>query len=176
MATPTRTGAPKSTAPKSATPRKPSVARTAAPKSKVDQASDAVTGAATSFVETVKANPVTSAAIVAGVAGAGALLWSKRGQIADQASALGEKASELGGKLAGQASELGGKMADQAADLGGKLGDQASALGEKVSETYAAATGAPAKTQQQIAEEALSLKQTGDPMVAEQSKVGSVSY
>ena len=115
MATPPRPAAPRKTAAtKSAAPRKPSTTRTptAVAKSKVEQASEAVTGAANSFVETVKANPVTSAAIVAGVAGAGALLWSKRGQIADQASALGEKASELGGKLAGQASELGGKIAD----------------------------------------------------------------
>ena len=77
---------------------------------------------------------------------------------------------------------VAGAMDPSAANLcaehckSGQQSDQASALGDKVSEKYAAATGGAAKSQQDMAEEALSLKQSGDPMIAEQSKVGAVSY
>ncbi len=161
MATP-RTSAPRT---RTAAARSSTATRKPAPKSTVEKASDAVTGTASSFIDTVKKSPIASAAIAAGVAGAGALIWANRSQIAEQAGALGEKASDLGGKIG-----------ERASAVGGKLSDQASAFGDKVSEKYAAATGGTAKSQQDIAEEALSLKQSGDPMIAEQSKVGAVSY
>ena len=161
MATP-RTSAPRTrtAAAKSSTPT-----RKSAPKSTVEKASEAVTSSAGSFIDTVRKSPIASAAIAAGVAGAGALIWANRSQIAEQAGALGEKASEIGGKIG-----------ERASAVSGKLSEQASALGDKVSEKYAAVTGSAAKSQQEIAEEALSLKQSGDPMIAEQSKVGAVSY
>ena len=161
MATP-RTSAPRT---RTATAKSSTATRKPAPKSTVEKASEAVSSSAGSFIDTVKKSPIASAAIAAGVAGAGALIWANRSQIAEQAGALGEKASELGGKIS-----------ERASAVGGKLSDQASAFGDKVSEKYAAATGRTAKSQQDIAEEALSLKQSGDPMIAEQSKVGAVSY
>lgn len=162
MVTTTRTSAPRA---RTAAPKSRTSAKRSAPKSNVEKASDAVTGTAASLIDAVKASPIASAVIAAGVAGAGAVIWANRGQIAEQASALGEKASELGSKLG-----------ERASTVGEKLSEQATALGEKVSERYAAATGASAKTQLEIAEDELSLKQSGDPMLAEQSKVGSVSY
>ena len=161
MATP-RTSAPRT---RTVTAKSSTATRKPAPKSTVEKASEAVSSSAGSFIDTVKKSPIASAAIAAGVAGAGALIWANRSQIAEQAGALGEKASELGGKIS-----------ERASAVGGKLSDQASAFGDKVSEKYAAATGGTAKSQQDIAEEALSLKQSGDPMIAEQSKVGAVSY
>ena len=172
MAT-TRTRAPRT---RTAAAKSSTTTRKSAPKSTVEKASEVVTGTASSFIDTIKKSPIASAAIAAGVAGAGALIWANRTQIAEQAGALGEKASELGGKISERASTVGEKLSEQATSIGGKLSDQASALGDKVSEKYAAATGAAAKTQQTIAEEALLLKQSGDPMIAEQSKVGAVSY
>ena len=161
MAT-TRTRAPRT---RTAAAKSSTTTRKSAPKSTVEKASEVVTGTTSSFIDTIKKSPIASAAIAAGVAGAGALIWANRSQIAEQAGALGEKASELGGKIG-----------ERASAVGGKLSEQASALGDKVSEKYAAATGAAAKTQQTIVEDALSLKQSGDPMIAEQSKVGAVSY
>ena len=172
MATP-RTSAPRT---RTVTAKSSTATRKPAPKSTVEKASEAVSSSAGSFIDTVKKSPIASAAIAAGVAGAGALIWANRSQIAEQAGALGEKASELGGKIGERASAVGEKLTEQAASIGGKLSDQASAFGDKVSEKYAAATGGTAKSQQDIAEEALSLKQSGDPMIAEQSKVGAVSY
>ncbi|MEG3154708.1 hypothetical protein [Sphingomonas sp. RB1R13] len=159
MAT-TRTSAPRTPA-----ATKSNTSSRSAPKSTVEKASDAVTKSADSFIDTVKKSPIASAVIAAGVAGAGALIWANRSQIAEQAGALGEKASDLGGKIG-----------ERASAVGEKLSEQASALGEKVSEKYAAATGTAAKSQQEYAEEALSLKQSVDPMIDEQSKIGSVSY
>lgn len=185
MATPTRTSAPR---PRAAATKSSTARRKAAPKTTVEKAEEAVTGSAASLVDAVKASPIASAAIAAGVAGAGALIWAKRGQIAETAGVLGEKASELGSKLGDQASALGSMLGDQASALGSKVGEQASVLGGKISdqahaiadtvgEKYAAATST-APTQREIAEEALTLKEVGktDPMLAEQSKVGSVSY
>lgn len=150
MAT-TRTSAPRT---RTAAARSGTTTRKPAQKSTVEKASGAGTSSAGTFFDTVKKSPIASAAIAAGVAGAGALIWANRSQIAEQAGAIGEKASEIGGKI----------------------GERASAVGEKISEKYAAATGAATKSQQEFAEEALSLKQSSDPMLAEQGKVGSVSY
>lgn len=161
MAT-TRTSAPRT---RTAAAKSSKTTRKSAPKSTVETASEAVTGTASSFIDTVKKSPIASAVIAAGVAGATALIWANRSQIAEQAGALGEKAGELGGKIG-----------ERASAVGEKISEQASALGDKVSEKYASATGGTAKSQQDIAEEALSLKEIGDPMIAEQSKVGAVSY
>ena len=153
MAT-SRTSAPRT---RTAAARSGTTTRKPAQKSSVEKASGAVTSSAGTFFDTVKKSPIASAAIaagVAGVAGAGALIWANRSQIAEQAGAIGEKASEIGGKI----------------------GERASAVGEKISEKYAAATGAATKSQQEFAEETLSLKQSSDPMLAEQGKVGSISY
>jgi len=174
MATPTRTSASR---PRSAATKTKPATRRAPPKSTVEKATEAVSGTAGSFLDAVKASPIASAAIAAGVAGAGALIWAKRGQIADTAGALGEKASDLGSKLGDQAIAVGTKLGEQASTLSGKISDQASALADKVSEKYSAATN-DAPTQREIAEEALSLKEVGntDPMRADQSTVGSISY
>ena len=173
MVTPTRTSAPRKRA---AASKSSATTRKRTPEPTVEKASDAITGTASGLLDAVKASPIKSAAIAAGVAGAGALIWSNRSQIAQQASVLGDKAGELGGKLGERAVVAREKLSKQATALGGKLSEQASTIGEKVSDRFVAATSDPIKTQQEIAEEALTLKQTGDPMIAEQSKVGAVSY
>ena len=140
MATP-RTSAPRT---RTAAAKSTTATRKPAPKSTVEKASEAITSSAGSFIDTVRKNPIASAAIAAGVAGASALIYANRSQIAEQAAVLGEKASDLGGKIG-----------ERAIAVGGKLSDQASALGDKVSEKYAAATGGATKSQQNIADEAL---------------------
>lgn len=164
MAT-TRSTTPRRSATSATRAKGNTTSRKLAAKSSVRKATDTVADTAGSFVDAVKARPIASAVLAAGAAAASALIWAKRDKISEQAGMLGEKASELGSKLGERASELGDKLSEQATALGGK-----------VSERYAAATGESAKTQQEIAEEALSLKQTGDPLATEQSKVGAVSY
>ena len=48
-----------------------------------------------SFIDAVKDRPYATAAAAAGVAAAGAFLWSRRGQIGDMASTGMDKFSEL---------------------------------------------------------------------------------
>ena len=145
---------------------------TATARATATKAGKKISAAAESFIETVKSRPLTSAAIAAGAAGAGALLWAKRGQIAEQAEALGEKASELGGKLGEQASAIGGRISDQASTLGGKISDQASAISEKAGaisdkvKARFAAEDAPANP----------ATNSLDSTATKQSKVGAVTY
>lgn len=157
----------------SATSRKSATSNsaTATATATATKAGKKITAAAESFIETVKSRPLTSAAIAAGAAGAGALIWAKRGLIAEQASALGEQASTLGGRISDQATSIGGMVSEQATALSGKISDQASALAEKVT----------ARLSPQIA----SSGELSTPAVSgngidvpstEQGKVGAVSY
>ncbi len=91
-----------------------------------------------SFINTIRDRPYAGAAIVGGVAAAGAFLWSRRSQISEAVSSGMEQLNEY------QA---------QRADAG--------------------------RSQSEIAEEALSLKQTGDSVdqtSKTQLKAGAVSY
>ena len=47
------------------------------------------------FMDTARERPLTSAAVVAGVAAAGAFLWSRRGQIGDALNEGMDRLSEL---------------------------------------------------------------------------------
>ena len=98
--------------------------------------------AATSWADSARERPYTTAAIAAGVAGVGAFLWSRRGQISEIASTGMDRLSEM------KAERMGG-----------------------------------GRDQSDIAEEAMTLKETGkraehpaDPVVAQQTKAGAVAY
>ena len=185
MATTTR-GTPRGTTKRSTTTRtrKPAARSTSSKASKTtfDSVQDVASGYAGSFLQAVRSRPLAAAAIAAGAAGAGTFLWAKRALIGEQAAVAGEKL----GELRDQATE-------QAVMLKAKAGGQATALRGKFNERFFAAdatTGfdpiteaqrgdrSSKKTQGQIAEEALSLKEIGeiDAMAAEQSKVGAVAY
>ena len=141
--------------------RKPAASKSTTASIAKATAGNSISAAADSVIKTVKARPLTAAAIAAGAAGAGALLWAKRGQIAEQAEALSEKASELGGRLGEKASTLGGKIGDQATALGEKAGE----IGDKVKARFAADDAAASLT-----------TDTLESTATQQSKVGAVSY
>ena len=96
-----------------------------------------------SWKETAKDRPMTTAAAAAAAVGAGVFLWSRRNQISEQLSGLSDQISEWRDSLVAS-SEAG-------------LEDSGS------SETFMARPKGrrSSKTQQENAEEALTLKETG---------------
>ena len=116
------------------------------------------------WVDSAKDRPFTAAAAVGGAVAAGVFLWSRRNQISDQIAGLSDQISEWregSGQNSSQNSMSGGQsfMARS-----GRSGD--------------------ARSQSEIAEEALTLKEIGkkakrpknDSMIDEQIKTGSVAY
>ena len=89
-----------------------------------------------SWLDSARDRPYATAAIAAGVAGVGAFLWSRRGQIGELAESGYDRVSEL------------------------------------TSERF----GSDSRSQSEIAEEALTLKETGDEQTISQTKVGAVAY
>lgn len=89
-----------------------------------------------SWLDSARDRPYATAAIAAGVAGVGAFLWSRRGQIGELAESGYDRVSEL------------------------------------TSERF----GSDSRPQSDIAEEALTLKETGDEQTISQTKVGAVAY
>lgn len=196
MATTSR-GTPRGTTKHSTTTRtrKPAARSTSssATESTLEPVKKTVGGYGGSFIKAVRARPYAAAAIAAGAAGAGTFLWAKRALIGEQAGVASEKLAELRDQASDKASVLKAKASEQAGVLKAKAGEQATSLRGKFNERFFAAdeaTGfdpvaeaqrsdrASKKTQSELAEEALTLKETGksDPMIAEQIKVGAVSY
>lgn len=169
MATTTRTRAPTSTKRKNAAPRNPSGANRANSTSKAGT-KKAVGNSAGGFMQAIRARPYAAAAIAAGAAGASAFLWAKRAFIGEQASAAGEKLTELRDQASEQATVLKGKVSDRlfASDEG--MDSVSAAKAERMN------SRGSDRSQSDIAAEALSLKQIGEPTLAEQSKVGAVAY
>lgn len=140
--------------------------RTAKPRStaaKADKSLPARTA------RTIKERPYTSAAIATGAvtavaavaaAAVGAFFFSRREQ------SLRETSDELATKIKGRLSDTGERIKD---------------LASRGSELFKG--GDEPRTQQQIAEEALTLKETGasagqatDPVIEGQLKAGAISY
>ena len=95
------------------------------------------------WMESARERPYTAAAVTAAAVGAGVFLWSKRSMISDQISQLGDQISSWRDEMM-----AGDESGDQAADSG---------------EPFMAkpARRSSRKSQSEIAEEALSLKETG---------------
>ena len=111
------------------------------------------------WIDSAKERPFTAAAAVGGAVAAGVFLWSKRNQISDQIAGLSEQISEWREGL--------GQSADDTTD-----------------DSFIArpARRGAAKSQSNIAEEALTLKETGkkaqrpaDPVLETQVQPGTVS-
>ena len=96
------------------------------------------------MVGTARANPVAAAAAIGSAVAAGVFLWSRRNQISDQIGSLSDRVSEWR-----EGSEGSGAFTS----------DDSSS----VESVTSAASGSrnPGRTQSQIAEEALTLKETG---------------
>jgi hypothetical protein len=95
------------------------------------------------MMSTAQANPLAAAAAVGGAVAASVFLWSRRNQISDQI-----------GNLADQISEWREGMGSNGAFADENGGSEA---------TSGSPARKPGRTQAQIAEEALSLKEIGKP-------------
>ena len=97
-----------------------------------------------SVVSTARDNPIATAAAVGGAVAAGVFLWSRRNQISDQISSLADQISE---------------WREGMSSSGDDLGSQGSGTEESFMAQPSRRGGR--KTQTQLAEEALTLKETG---------------
>lgn len=184
MATTTRS--PKGPTPAKRTSAKRTVAksapRTRKPASSLDTVRDTAGGYAGGLLETIRARPLAAAAVVASTAGAAALLWAQRKLIGEQASIARDKIGDLRDEAGEKASELREEAGEKAKAFRGKLNERFFAAGEATDVNPEAETrvlhSAPTKTQAEIAQEALTLKQNGevDPLLDNQSKVGAIAY
>ena len=113
------------------------------------------------FLAAVKARPLASAVFAAGAAGASAFLWAKRAQLTDQINELTEAVSE---RFASSGEDSAESYSEGEAFSGSGGGSGRKGRGKR--------------SQSEIAEEALSLKETGrqDETLAGQSKVGAIAY
>ena len=92
------------------------------------------------WMSAVKDRPFTTAATAAAAVGAGVFLWSKRNQISEQISSLSDQISDWTESMrSGEDSDLGSESL----------------------QTRKPTSNRSRKTQQQISEEALTLKETG---------------
>jgi hypothetical protein len=101
------------------------------------------------MMSTVRDNPITAAAAVGGAVAAGVFLWSRRSQISDQISNLSDQISEWRDGMGSSDTEWG-------ADEGGSSD---SFMANSNSGSTSSKRGK--KSQSEISEEALTLKETG---------------
>ena len=119
------------------------------------------------WVDSAKERPFTAAAAVGGAVAAGVFLWSRRNQITDQISGLSDQISDWREGMSRDS--MGRETSDSGMSSEGSF--------------MARSNRGSGKSQSDIAEEALTLKETGkkakrpkDPMIDEQIKTGSVAY
>lgn len=100
------------------------------------------------MVGTARANPLAAAAAVGSAVAAGVFLWSRRNQISDQIGGLADQVSE---------------WREGSGGSGEFTSEDSSAVEESMASAGSRWRG-PARTQAEIAEEALTLKQTGEAL------------
>ena len=189
MATPkkptTARRAPRSRAASATTKTKSTAAKTTIPAAKPSTAkpSTAKPSAAARAGKAISDRPVASAAIATGLvsgiaaAVAGFFAFKKSGKT------FSEFSGDIATSVKETASETSERVKDGLADAGTKAKDRVSKIRDGIDERFAAdKTLADGRTQAEIAEEALTLKQTGtttkiptDPTVADQTN-GSIVH
>ena len=98
------------------------------------------------WIDTARDKPIATAAVAAAAVGAGVFLWSRRNQISDQISSLTDQISEW---RDGMQSDSGSSMTSDSSDTSEPFMARPSRRGGR-------------KSQSEIAEEALTLKETGN--------------
>ena len=124
------------------------------------------------WLDSARDNGLTAAVAVGGAVAAGAFLWSRRAQISEEISRLGEQIGEWRESMM---SDSGSNMDDSGASMGGgsETAFMAKSKGNK----------SKGKSQRQFSEEALTLKDSApaserpsDPMINEQMTTGANAY
>ena len=99
------------------------------------------------WMSTARENPVTAAAAVGGAVAAGVFLWSRRNQISDQLSNLSEQISEWRDGMGSSDDEFGA--------------DESGSTQSFMANSNSGSSKRGRKSQAEISEEALTLKETG---------------
>jgi hypothetical protein len=105
------------------------------------------------LMSTARENPVTAAVAVGGAVAAGVFLWSRRNQISDQISSLSDQISDWREGMGWSGGEFG---AEESGSAGSFMANSNSGSTDATSGKRGGK-----KSQSQIAEEALTLKETG---------------
>jgi hypothetical protein len=105
------------------------------------------------WTETAKERPFATAAAAAAAVGAGVFLWSRRNQITDQLSSLTDQISEW---REGMSSDSGSFGQDEGSSGGSFIASSGSGTGSGSGNRRGSR-----KSQSEISEEALTLKETG---------------
>ncbi len=120
------------------------------------------------WLDSARDRPLTAAAAVGGAIAAGVFLWSKRNQISEEVGRLGEQIGEWRDSM----------QSDESFEQASP--DAATGF---IAQANKAKRGKARKSQQEIAEEALTLKDSAevstrplDPVIEDQFKVGTVAY
>ena len=104
--------------------------------------------------DTARERPMATAAAAAAAVGAGVFLWSKRNQISEQLSNLSDQISDWTENM---------RSADQGDEFE-TVGSGESSMSSRTSRSTGSRPTSTGKSQSQISEEALSLKQTGEKL------------
>jgi len=105
------------------------------------------------WMSTARENPVTAAAAVGGAVAAGVFLWSRRNQISDQLSNLSDQISEWREGMSSSDTEWG---ADEGGSSESFMANSSSGMSSGSNSSKRSK-----KSQSEISEEALTLKETG---------------
>ena len=100
------------------------------------------------WMDTARDRPIAAAATAAAAVGAGVFLWSKRNQISEQLSNLSDQISDWTGTM-------------RSSDQGSEFDDATEAAAFPTSSSKPTSSRSSRKSQREIAEEALTLKETG---------------
>ena len=100
------------------------------------------------WIDTARDRPIAAAATAAAAVGAGVFLWSKRNQISEQLSNLSDQISDWTGTM-------------RSSDQGSEFDDATEAAAFPTSSSKPTSSRSSRKSQREIAEEALTLKETG---------------
>jgi hypothetical protein len=106
-----------------------------------------------SWVDTARERPLAAAATAAAAVGAGVFLWSRRNQITDQLSSLTDQISEWREGMSSDSNSFG--------QDDGTAGDSFIASSGSGSSSGSGARRGGRRSQSEISEEALTLKETG---------------
>ena len=100
------------------------------------------------WIDTARDRPIAAAATAAAAVGAGVFLWSKRNQISEQLSNLSDQISDWTETM-------------RSSDQGSEFDDATEAAAFPTSSSKPTSSRPSRKSQREIAEEALTLKETG---------------
>ena len=113
------------------------------------------------WMDSAKDRPMATAAAAAAAVGAGVFLWSRRNQISDQISNLSDQISEWSSSRSGEFEMADGPTGFMSSESGSSNSGFSGSTGKRSRRSDSTGQTAMGKSQTELSEEALSLKETG---------------